>query len=85
MEQGFEETEGREMKCINCGSEMVRVETDLPFKIGPSSIVIIKGLPVLQCSRCNEYSIEDPTMVKVEEMLSVVDEATELEVLRFAA
>jgi YgiT-type zinc finger domain-containing protein len=73
------------MKFINCGSEMVRVETDLPFKIGPSSIVIINGLPVLQCSRCSEYSIEDPSVVKVEKIFNVVDESTELEILRFAA
>jgi YgiT-type zinc finger domain-containing protein len=85
MGRGFKETEGREMKCITCGSEMVKVETDLPFKIGSSSIVIIKGLPVFQCSKCSEYSIEDPTMAKVEKMLNVVDESTELEVLRFAA
>lgn len=73
------------MKCHNCGSQMVKVETDLPFKIGHTSIVIIKGLPVLQCLRCSEYAIEDAIMVKVEEMLNLADKAVELEIIRFAA
>jgi YgiT-type zinc finger domain-containing protein len=28
--------------------------TDLPFKIGDRSIVILKALPVLQCRQCGE-------------------------------
>lgn len=73
------------MKCRNCGSQMAEVNTDLPFKIGSVSIVIVKDLPVLQCSRCSEYAIEDRVMARVEEMLCLVNKAVELEILRFAA
>jgi len=31
--------------------------TDLPFKINEDTIVIVKGLPVLQCTNCLEYLI----------------------------
>lgn len=36
--------------------------TDLPFKVGDSSIVIVKGLPAIQCPRCNEYLLADAVM-----------------------
>jgi len=73
------------VRCVVCGSEMVSAETDLPFKVGPSSIVIIKGLPVHSCTRCQEFALEDPIMEKVEKMLASVDESMELEVVHFAA
>jgi len=31
------------MKCHNCGGEFENVITDLPFKTGAHSIIIIKG------------------------------------------
>ncbi|MBW8876281.1 MAG: YgiT-type zinc finger protein, partial [Acidobacteria bacterium] len=30
------------MKCPVCGSGMVRAQTDLPFKVGETTIVIVK-------------------------------------------
>ena len=41
--------EGSKMKCRICGGAMDEKVTDLPFKIGDSSIVIVRSLPVLQC------------------------------------
>jgi len=35
--------------------------SDLPFKLGPQRIVILKNLPVLQCESCGEYLLEDPS------------------------
>jgi YgiT-type zinc finger domain-containing protein len=59
--------------------------TDLPFKVSESSIVILKGLPVLQCDSCSEYVLEDPVMARVEAILENVDKSAELEIIRFAA
>lgn len=59
--------------------------TDLPFKTGESSIVIIKDLPVSQCSECHEYVLADSVMSEVERILASVDKSTELEIVRFAA
>ncbi len=73
------------MRCAVCGSDMISTKTDLPFKVGPSSIVIIKELPVQSCTTCREFGLEDPVMEKVDEILASVDESHELEVIHFAA
>lgn len=73
------------MKCHVCGGELKPVTTDLPFKIGENSIVIIKGLPTFQCGNCQEYLIEDPVMEKVEAILQKAGASSELEVVPFAA
>jgi YgiT-type zinc finger domain-containing protein len=59
--------------------------TDLPFKTGDSSIVILKALPVLQCRQCGETELEQETMRRVDQVLAGVDRSSELEVIRFAA
>ncbi len=73
------------MKCRVCGSVLQTVRTDLPFKVHDRSIVIFKELPVHQCQNCSEYLIEDPVMARIDELLSGVDSAAELEIIRFAA
>ncbi len=40
------------MNCRVCGGAMEERVTDLPFKIGDISIVIVRALPVLQCRKC---------------------------------
>jgi len=54
------------------------------FKVNYDSIVIIKGLPVLQCQNCNEYLIEDEVMQNVDIILNRIDKTAELEVLSYA-
>lgn len=73
------------MKCHVCGGTLQRGVTDLPFKVSQGTIVVIKGLPVLQCDNCTEYSLEDAVMVQVDRILERADEAAELEVVRYAA
>ena len=73
------------MKCRVCGGRLQQTTIDLPFKTSERTIVILKSLPVLQCERCIEYSIEDPTFQRVEAILSQVDSNAELEIIRFAA
>jgi len=58
--------------------------TDLPFKINEDTIVIVKGLPVLQCTNCLEYLIEDEILRWVDEVLAKVEGGTELEIVRYA-
>jgi len=59
--------------------------TDLPFNVSETTIVILKGLPVLQCNNCTEYLLDDSVMGRVEEILKRVDTSAELEVIRYAA
>ena len=73
------------MKCHVCGGRLEPTISDLPFCLGPTSIVVIKKLPVLECTNCTEFSIEDPVMAKVENLLDQTDEAAELEVIAYAA
>jgi len=72
------------MICEKCGDKLEKMITNLPFKINHDSIVIIKGIPVLQCRNCSEYLIEDAVMEKVESILGNIDKTAELEVLSYA-
>ena len=73
------------MNCRTCGSVMEDRVTDLHFKVGDSSIVIVKGLPVIQCPNCNEYVLADSVLSHVEQILESADKTAELEVVRYAA
>jgi YgiT-type zinc finger domain-containing protein len=72
------------MKCSVCGSTLNSLVTDLPFKVSDQAIVILKGLPVLQCGNCSEYVLDDSVMRRVEDILQRVDTAAELEIIRYA-
>ncbi len=72
------------MSCHECGAEFERLTTDLPFKVNQDSIVIIKKLPVFQCTKCREFLIEDETMKIIDERLEKIDRHVELEILSFA-
>ncbi len=73
------------MRCRVCGGLLEPRVTDLPFKIGDFSIVILKALPVLQCRQCGDTELEQQTMLRVDQLLSAVDRSAELEVIRYAA
>jgi YgiT-type zinc finger domain-containing protein len=59
--------------------------TDLPFKVGDTSIVIVRALPVLQCGQCGETELQNTAMERVDRLLAAVDRSAELEVVRYAA
>ena len=73
------------MKCAICGAQMRGTSSDLPFKTSDQTIVILKGLPVLQCQNCAQYLIEDTVLGRVDEILATIDGAAELEIIRYAA
>jgi len=73
------------MKCRVCGGQLESRITDLPFKVGDLSIVILRSLPVLQCRQCGETELEQATMSRVDQLLAAVDVSAELEVIRYAA
>jgi len=73
------------MRCNICGSKLISLITDLPFKVSDTSIVILKGLPVLQCDNCHQYLLDDLVMNRVDEILQRADAAAELEIIRYAA
>jgi YgiT-type zinc finger domain-containing protein len=79
------ENEERTLKCHVCGSTLVPIVTDLPFKLTETTIVIVKALPVLQCKGCSEYVLEDSVMQRVDGILERANPSAELEIVRYAA
>ncbi len=73
------------MTCHVCGAHMSDTQTNLPFKVSQTTIVILKELPVLQCDGCGEYLLDDSIMEHVEQIFERVDMTAELEVLKYAA
>jgi YgiT-type zinc finger domain-containing protein len=73
------------MRCEVCGAELAAITTDLPFKVREPGIVILKGLPVLQCARCPQYLLQDAVLARGDEILRRVDAGIEIEVIRYAA
>ena len=59
--------------------------SDLPLKTSDHTIIILKGVPVLQCGNCGEYLIDDAVMSRIDQILATVVGAAELEVIRYAA
>ena len=47
-------------------------------------MVVLEGLPVLQCEGCNERLIEDAVMVRVDELVTGVRESSEQEIVSFS-
>jgi hypothetical protein len=77
--------ENQLVSCRICGGSMESRITDLPFKTGDFSIVIVKALPVLQRRQCSDTELDHQTMLRVDELLSGRDKSAELEVIRYAA
>jgi len=73
------------MKCHVCGGVLTPRSTDLPFKLDDTRIVIIRGLPVVECGNCPEYLLEDSVLSRVDQILERVDSTSELEIIRYAA
>ncbi len=78
-----EETE--DVRCTICGGELKATRTDLPFKVRETGIVILKGLPIMQCGNCSEYLIDDAVLRRVDQILAMVDSEAELEIISYAA
>jgi YgiT-type zinc finger domain-containing protein len=64
---------------------MTGAVSDLPFKTSDRTIIILKGVPLLQCGNCGEYLIDDAVMSRIDEIVGTVVGAAELEVIQYAA
>jgi len=75
---------GTRLRCRSCGGLLGSRVTDLPFKIGDTSIVILKSLPVLECRQCGDTELERATRLRVDQLLAAVGGSVELKVVRYA-
>ena len=73
------------MKCHVCGSKMQSINTDLPFKVNDTTIIIMKDLPVIQCDGCSEYLLDDPVLKRVDAIIENAETEAELKIIRYAA
>ncbi len=73
------------MKCHICAGYMQKIKTDLPFKLDEHQILVVKDLPVTQCSSCGEFLISDQVMASLENLIASMDKDAELEIRRYAA
>jgi YgiT-type zinc finger domain-containing protein len=73
------------MKCHVCGSRMQPINTDLPFKVNDTTIIIMKDLPVIQCDGCSEYLLDDPVLKRVDAIIENAETEAELKIIRYAA
>ena len=73
------------MKCTCCGAPMDARYTDLPFKLGDTTIIVIRAVPVLACRGCPEYLVSDGDMRRIEQLLERRAMDEQLAVIQFAA
>jgi len=73
------------MKCHVCGGDIQETVTDLPFKLSDHRILVVKGLPIQQCTSCGEYLLTDQVMQHLEDIIESTDRAAELEIRQYAA
>ena len=66
------------MKCHVCGERLEPTISDLPFRLGPTSIVVIKKLPVLECTNCTEFLLRVRSWRKLSIYLSKLMEPLSL-------
>lgn len=73
------------MKCHVCGVPMRRVVTDLPFRFNRSVMIILRNLPLLECSECSAYALEDKVMERVHEIVERLNSPSHLENVLYSA
>jgi YgiT-type zinc finger domain-containing protein len=71
------------MRCHCCGGQMQDGHSDMPFKLDRTRIVIIKDMPVLQCSECGGHVFTDAVVKCVDATLARGDHGATLEIVRF--
>ena len=65
MGKRWEDEEDTVMQCTVCGATLRLTTSDLPFKVREHTIVILKNLPVLECTNCAQYLIADHEFSRV--------------------
>ena len=73
------------MKCHVCGTLMTRVVTDLPFRVDRSVMIILRDLPLMECSDCGAYAFEERVMERVHEIVERLRSPAHLDAVRYAA
>ena len=73
------------MKCHVCGTPMKRVVSDLPFRVNRSVMIILRDLPLMQCSECGAYAFEESVMERVHEIVQKLHSPSHLDAVLYPA
>lgn len=73
------------MNCQICRSELKATKADLPLKVRERALVLLQGLPVLECESCYHDLLEDSVLERVDEILAGVSGEEDLEIVLYAA
>jgi len=72
------------MKCHVCGTSMTRGLSDLPFRVNQSVIIILRDLPLMECTECDAYAFEEKVMERVHEIVERLDSPSHLDAVLYA-
>jgi YgiT-type zinc finger domain-containing protein len=73
------------MKCHVCETPMTRVVGDLPFRVTRSVVIILRDLPLMECSECSAYAFEERVMERVHEIVQRLRSPSHLDTVLYAA
>lgn len=72
------------MKCHVCGTSMTRVVSELPFRVNQSVMIILRDLPLLECTECGAYAFEEKVMERVHEIVERLHCPSHLDAVLYA-
>lgn len=73
------------MKCHVCGTSMTPVISDLPFRVNWSVMIILRDLPLMQCTECNANAPEETVMKRVHEIVEKLRSPSHLDTVLYGA
>jgi hypothetical protein len=73
------------MKCHVCGTSMTRVVSELPFRVNRSVMIILRDLPLMECTEYGAYAFEQKVMERVHEIVERLDSPSHLDAVLYAA
>ena len=73
------------MECHVCGTSMTGVVSELPFRVNRSVMIILRDLPILECTECGAYAFEEKVMERVHEIVERLQAPSHLEAILYAA
>jgi len=73
------------MKGHVCGNSVTRVVSDLPFRVNRSVMIILRDLPLMECSECGAYALEAMVMERVHEIVERLDSPSHLDAVLYPA
>jgi hypothetical protein len=64
---------------------MRRVVADLPFRVNRSVMIILRGLPLVECSKCSAYILEEEVMERVHDIVGRLRSPSHLDAVLYSA